>query len=776
VKRPTNDTEDFVLHLGNGDGHGPDPELELFFAAGNNTLRLQKWGSTLEKEIVGPGVSLNEWHHITLTYDRTATNVGTFALYVDGFAYGTVASVAMNVLQTASLQIGGCNSTTVSWDRWFNGKIEDAMLQSGINGRSEIWGLAHSSARHYNGLAVATTVNITVTGTNQPPGITAIPDVYLPVSAAATPVAFTLSDADNEARTVTVTAASSNTALLPVPNITLSAAPPAWTSSDIGAVGAAGSLTEDSGTFIIGGAGGAIFGTATGASFITAGVALDLNGQQGINEVLTIRGTGIGSAGGLVNNSTTAASIGNGVSSISTTAGGTHSTVPRVTISGDATAIAALGVTAASFTINGGTTVYSAAPTVTISGGGGANAAATAVLTGGVVSGITTTNAGTGYTTAPTIAFSAGTITTAGTNPTGTGNATNFTVNGITVTNTGSGYTNVPTVTFSSGTGTTATANLSTVILGAATTIGGSGDITINTSITGDFALTKAGSGILTLNGASSNPSTTTVTTGTLRGAGTFAGSLAINGGTHAPGNSPGLMTTGASYTLAAPATLQIEINGTTPGTQHDQVSVAGTVTLAGNLDLIAAPSLATGSTFTLINNTGASPISGTFAGKPQNTEFYEDAQWWRLSYTGGTGNDVVLTRISPSAWQTWQATTFGANVNNPAISGDTADSDGDGIGNRLEYATATDPGTNNTTPASATKTEVSIDFIYTKNKAATDVTYAVEWSDDLTAWSSAGVTTSVLTNGATTQQIKALVPAGSGVMRRFVRLKVMRP
>jgi hypothetical protein len=521
-----------------------------------------------------------------------------------------------------------------------------------------------------------------------------------------------------------------------------------------------------------------MFGSSFGGTSITAGATLNLNGQQGIQEVITIRGNGVGGAGALVNNGATAASIETGVSSISTVTGGTHSTVPLVTLTGNATATAALGLTTASFTIDGGTTVYSTAPTVAITGGGGAGATATAVLTGGVVSGITITNAGTGFTSAPTIAFSSGTVTTAGTNPTGIGNATNFTVNGITVTSAGSGYTSASTVSFSSGTGTAATANMSAVILGEAATIGGTGDITINANITGNFALTKTGNDTLTLNGASSNTSATTISVGTLRGTGSFAGNVAINSGTHAPGNSTGTTTTSGSYTLATAATLQMEINGTTPGTQHDQVGVAGTVMLAGTLDLIAAPSLASGSTFTLINNTGASAISSTFIGKPQNTEFYEDAQWWRISYTGGTGNDVVLTRITPTAWQTWQAVTFGANVNTPTISGDMADSDNDGSENLLEYATKMNPNASDPVPASVTKAATTLDFIYTKNKSATDVTFTVEWSDTLNnPWSTIGVSApTILSDNGTTQQIKVTVPAGSGVTRRFIHLKVSRP
>ncbi len=75
--------------------------------------------------------------------------------------------------------------------------------------------------------------------------------------------------------------------------------------------------------------------------------------------------------------------------------------------------------TPGSFTLNGGTTLYSAAPAVTISGGGGATA--TAVMTDGLITGLNITNAGTGYTGTPAVTFSGGTVATAGTNPTATG-------------------------------------------------------------------------------------------------------------------------------------------------------------------------------------------------------------------------------------------------------------------------------------------------------------------------------------------------------------------
>ena len=61
-----------------------------------------------------------------------------------------------------------------------------------------------------------------------------------------------------------------------------------------------------------------------------------------------------------------------------------------------------------SISITGIGSGYTSAPTVSFSGGGGSNAAATAVVRGGQISEINITNAGSGYTSAPTISLSGG--------------------------------------------------------------------------------------------------------------------------------------------------------------------------------------------------------------------------------------------------------------------------------------------------------------------------------------------------------------------------------
>jgi hypothetical protein len=48
---------------------------------------------------------------------------------------------------------------------------------------------------------------------------------------------------------------------------------------------------------------------------------------------------------------------------------------------------------------------------------------------------------------------------------------------------------------------------------------------------------------------------------------------------------------------------------------------------------------------FTIINNDGADAVQGTFDGLAQNASLYLGGERFTISYTGGTGNDVVLTR-----------------------------------------------------------------------------------------------------------------------------------
>lgn len=86
-----------------------------------------------------------------------------------------------------------------------------------------------------------------------------------------------------------------------------------------------------------------------------------------------------------------------------------------------------------------------------------------------------------------------------------------------------------------------------------------------------------------------------------------------------------------------------------TGAADYDSLSAIGTVNLANAViqinDAAGAPPART--EILLIRNDGADPIAGTFAGLPAGANIVTTKARYHVSYTGGTGNDVVLTVIA---------------------------------------------------------------------------------------------------------------------------------
>jgi hypothetical protein len=102
-----------------------------------------------------------------------------------------------------------------------------------------------------------------------------------------------------------------------------------------------------------------------------------------------------------------------------------------------------------------------------------------------------------------------------------------------------------------------------------------------------------------------------------------------------------------------------------------------------------------------------------------------------------GASPNAVLT-ILEDPYDLWKFTHFGANANNPAIAGNTADPTGDGIPNILKYAFALNPNTADTNrPVAGSIVSNRFQLQFSRNTFATDLSYTVEAAGSLTgSWS----------------------------------------
>ena len=130
--------------------------------------------------------------------------------------------------------------------------------------------------------------------------------------------------------------------------------------------------------------------------------------------------------------------------------------------------------------------------------------------------------------------------------------------------------------------------------------------------------LTKTGDGTLTIsNTLNTGDGMVDCQQGICAGAGTIAGNLTNSGANVAPGTSPGVLTVAGSFAQGVDGTLAIEIGGTLPGSQYDQLIVNAMAELAGTLSvtLIDEFDPSPGSTFEVLTGTNITDNGITLSG-----------------------------------------------------------------------------------------------------------------------------------------------------------------
>jgi autotransporter-associated beta strand protein len=172
-----------------------------------------------------------------------------------------------------------------------------------------------------------------------------------------------------------------------------------------------------------------------------------------------------------------------------------------------------------------------------------------------------------------------------------------------------------------------------------------------------DGSLTKVGTGTLTLTGANLHRGGTIVKRGKLlvnnvTGSGTAGPVMVGDGGHNAilepgdPQNPPVPLTIQSDVSFMSSATLRTRINSNNSAAG---AIVANGVTISGaqfSANDVGNTKLPLGTVLTAINNTSATPISGTFANLPDGETITIRSNTFQANYEGGDGNDLTLTVV----------------------------------------------------------------------------------------------------------------------------------
>ena len=144
------------------------------------------------------------------------------------------------------------------------------------------------------------------------------------------------------------------------------------------------------------------------------------------------------------------------------------------------------------------------------------------------------------------------------------------------------------------------------------------------------------------------------VNAGGLRGRGTIAGNVTVGtgGGPGAAlgpgrrGDNPDGLTIQSALTFNSDATYNCGLN--TKSAKADQVVVNGVTVNNAHFSLVSRGGLTlqAGTILTVINNTAATPIAGTFATFPTARRSPRHGNTFQANYEGGDGNDLTLTVV----------------------------------------------------------------------------------------------------------------------------------
>jgi autotransporter-associated beta strand protein len=159
------------------------------------------------------------------------------------------------------------------------------------------------------------------------------------------------------------------------------------------------------------------------------------------------------------------------------------------------------------------------------------------------------------------------------------------------------------------------------------------------------------------LGGSGTGSGPVQVNGGRLGGKGTIAGAVTVGTGTGrgavlSPGylngvDSPGALSIQSALTFNSDATYEVEVNSSS-ATADEVIANGVTINTGAQFSFadLGSGTLIPGTVFTVINNTAATPIAGTFSNLLDGSMFTANGNTYQVNYDGGDGNDLTLAVI----------------------------------------------------------------------------------------------------------------------------------
>lgn len=201
-RRATATNEDFLFHIGAGDGlSGDGDELDLSLTTGGQLqLRHYNTANAQDVSIASGTIAVGQWFHAAVVFHRTANNAGTLTMFLNGAQVGASTSVSWALDQTSELVFGGVKKGNEA--RWLNGNLDDVALFGVALTSAEISALAGGrTVAQVGGLSRTNTVTLTLQATNQPPVLAALTNLQW-IAGVPLSIAVNASDPDAPAQSL----------------------------------------------------------------------------------------------------------------------------------------------------------------------------------------------------------------------------------------------------------------------------------------------------------------------------------------------------------------------------------------------------------------------------------------------------------------------------------------------------------------------------------------------------------------------------------------------